>query len=101
MKEVNFQLKTQDKSIQKIKKDLEVRPTTNSIAEALVIINSFVEIDPGLAKLLKTKQKKEDLTENPINSSSADLGRKINSIAECASILSNQIKNVEKKIAEQ
>lgn len=61
----------------------------------------MVEVDPGLAKLLKTKQKKEDLGENPINSSSADLGRKINSISECATILSNQIKNVEKKIAEQ
>lgn len=102
IKEINFQLKTQDKHIQKMKKDMESKPTTNSITESLVLVNSLIEIDPGLGKLLKTKQaKRDDLGTNPIATSSNDLGKKINSISECVSILSASIKGLEKKVTEQ
>jgi hypothetical protein len=43
-------LKSQEKSIQKIKKDLESHTTQPQLAEALAFINSLIEIDPSLAK---------------------------------------------------
>ena len=101
IKEINFQLKTQDKTIQKMKKELENRPSANTITEALVLVNSLIELDPGLSKLLKSRQKKESSGNDPISTSSNDLGRKINSISECMTVMNNSIKSTEKKVVEQ
>lgn len=42
-----------------MKKDLEMRPTEAQITEALVFVNSLIEIDPNLTKQLKSKQNKK------------------------------------------
>lgn len=75
-------MKNQEKAIQKLRKDVESRTTESQITEAMVYMNSLIEIDPNLGKLLKSKQnKKEDLSSNPINNSSGELGKKINQIS--------------------
>ena len=101
IKELAFNIKTSDKHLQKMKKELETKISESQITEALVFINSLIELDPSLSKQLKSRQtKKEDLATNPIANSSNELGRKINQISESVSLLHNTIKTLEKKVTE-
>lgn len=101
IKELSFNMKNQEKSILKMRKDIEARTTESQITEALVYMNSLVEIDPTLGKQLKSKQnKKEELANNPISNSSGELGKKINQISETVTILNGALKALEKKVAD-
>ena len=62
-----------------MKKDMESRATQGNVVESLIIINSGIEVDPSLVKLLKSKQTANDT--NPLRNASMTLAKKINQIS--------------------
>ena len=57
IRQLHFHAKTNDKKVEKMKKDIELRSTESEVADTLVLINSAIDID---AQLLRQIAKRAD-----------------------------------------
>ena len=91
IKELHFQSKTQEKNIQKMKKDIQLRPIESIIAESFIIMNSNIEIDCSLLKQIAcgSEAKQE---QSQLKNASNKLGIKIGQVCEVLKVLFDKIK---------
>ena len=82
-----------------MQKDIETRVTESLLTETIALINSGIQTDPNIIKLLKTREGiLADEENDKIKVNAQSLSRKLNQISESLSILLGGIKKLEGKI---
>ena len=51
--------KTQDQAIKQLQKDTSTKVSESQLSEVLALINSGIQSDPNVTKLLKTKENQD------------------------------------------
>ena len=82
-----------------MQKDIETKVTESLLTETIALINSGIQTDPNIIKLLKTREGiPADEENDKIKVNAHSLSRKLNQISESLSILLGGIKKLEGKI---
>jgi hypothetical protein len=83
--------------MQKIKKDIELRPLESIIVESFTVMNSNIDIDAALIKQIATRSevKQED---SGLKNASNKLGIKIGQVSEVLKLLFDKVKELEKRL---
>lgn len=97
IKELHFQLKAQEKRLEKCRKDIDVKLNEATLADLFVELTASIDIHPQLLKALPQRSPAKQ-EEGHLRTSSNKLGGRMGQLTDVLRLISDKLANVERRL---